>query len=413
MLARYWLPPTLLLISAMLHSLLVSCLAFALSSDLFAQIAGYRNLTLPNPTSQGSSSLPVRIYYPATTAGQNAPIVTPPASGYPVVVFLHGLFQIGRAYSRLGNHLAKNGYVAVMNETGQFSPSLQADDGAALYHALVVANGQSGNVFQGALDMSRAGLCGHSVGGGNTLTVLASNPGYKAGLCYAPIYPGASTASQVEVPLAIIQGTGDLVLIWSLTGLPMFNDTTNFTGLKTFYLFGFSGGHNSVPGLYVVTSGDSAVWQRSRRVTTGFFDRFLMDEAAGLEEVIGAAALAEPLLSQIYVEVEEPDVWLTGQPAIGQTVQIQTSSEPGVVLYGAAAGTAGPIPTPFGDLLLDPASMFVPYTATVAASRFATVSLDIPNDVQLIGTQVAFQSLGLSNGGGYRLTSTATLVVTN
>ena len=394
-------------------NLLASCLALAACCDLTAQSPGYRDLTLPNPTSQGSPLLPVRVYYPALTAGQNAPMVTPPAAGYATVVFLHGLFTIGSSYSRLGKHLARKGYVAVMNETGAISPFQQADDGAALYHALIVANGQSGHVLQGALDMNRAGLCGHSVGAGNTVTVLASNPGYKAGLCFAPIYPGAATTNQVDVPLGIIQGTGDFVLIWSLTGLPMFNEATNFSGLKAFYLFGFSGGHNNVPGLFVVTSGDSAVWQRSRRVMTGFFDRYLMDDVAQLDEVIGTTALAEPRLSAIYVEVEAPDVWLKGQPSIGQTVQIQTSSEPGVVVYGAATATAGPIATPFGNLLLDPASMFVAYTAIATNARFSSVPLTIPNDVQLIGTQVAFQCLGLSNSGSYRLTLPTTLTVTN
>lgn len=355
----------------------------------------------------------MRVYYPAVTSGQNAPMVTPPAAGYPTVVFLHGLFTIGSSYSRLGKHLARQGYVAVMNETGAISPFQQADDGAALYHALTVANGQSGHWLEGVLDMSRAGLCGHSVGAGNTVTVLASNPGYKAGLCFAPIYPGAATTNQVNVPLGIIQGTGDFVLIWSLTGLPMFDEATNFTGLKTFYLFGFSGGHNNVPGLFVITSSDSAVWHRSRRVMTGFFDRYLKGDVAQLDEVIGTTALAEPLLSSIYVEVEAPDVWLKGEPSIGQTVQVQTSSEPGAVIYGAAAGTAGPIPTPFGDLLLDPASMFIAFTATATNTRFSSVPLSIPNNTQLIGAQIEFQSLGLNNSGSYRLTLATTLVVTN
>lgn len=395
------------------RSLIACCLTLIITCNVSGQIAGYRNLTLPNPTSQGSSSLPVRVYYPALTATQNAPIVAPPAAGYPTVVFLHGLFQIGRAYSRLGRYLAERGYVVVLNETGQFSSSLQADDGAALYHALVVANGQSGNVLEGALDMNRAGLCGHSVGGGNTVTVLASNPGYKAGLCFAPIYPGASTTNQVDVPLCIIQGTGDLVLLWGLTGLPMFNQATNVTGLKAFYLFDFAGGHNNVPGLYVFTGGDTSVWRRSRRVTRGFFDRYLRDDLGQLDQVIGTTALSEPLLSSIYVEVEAPDVWITGQPAIGQTVELHTSSEPGVVLYGAASALGNAIATPFGNLLLDPASMFVPYTVAVTASRFSSVALNIPNDVQLIGTQVALQSLGLGNSGNYKLTSATSFAVTN
>jgi hypothetical protein len=340
-------------------------------------------------------------------------MLTPPAAGYPTVVFLHGLFQVGSAYSRLGKHLARNGYVVVMNETGPLSPTLQVDDGKALYHALTLANGQSANLLEGVMDMNNVGLCGHSVGAGNTVTILASNPGFKAGFCFAPIYPGASTTNQVTVPLGIVQGTGDLVLIWSLTGLPMFEEATNFSGLKTLYLFGFSGGHNNVPGLYVITSSDTTVWQRSRRVMTGFFDRYLKGDVAQLDEVIGTTALAEPLLSSIYVEVEAPDVWLQGAPSIGQTVQVQTSSEPGAVIYGAAAGGAGPIATPFGDLLLDPATMFVAFTATATSERFSSVPLSIPNDPQLIGTQIEFQSLGLSNNGSYRLTMATTLVVTN
>ena len=64
-------------------------------------------------------------------------------------------------------------------------------------------------------------------------------------------------------------------------------------------------------------------------------------------------------------------------------------------------------------LLLDAASMFVPYTVAVTASRFSSVALNIPNDAQLIGTQVALQSLGLSNSGNYKLTSATTFVVTN
>ena len=104
---------------------------------------------------------------------------------------------------------------------------------------------------------------------------------------------------------------------------------------------------------------------------------------------------------------------LSFQPSIGQTVGIHTSSEPAAVLFGAAAATAAPLPTPFGDLLLDPVSLFVPYTVTASSTRVATVSLPIPNNALLVGTQVAFQSLGLSNSGSYRLTQTATLVVEN
>ena len=40
-----------------------------------AQAAGYRDLAFANPTGQGSSSLQARVYYPATVAGVNAPMI--------------------------------------------------------------------------------------------------------------------------------------------------------------------------------------------------------------------------------------------------------------------------------------------------------------------------------------------------
>ena len=58
-----------------------------LCSLSFGQEDGYRDLSFPNTTGQGSTTLSARVYYPATSSGANTPMVTPPAGGYPVVVF--------------------------------------------------------------------------------------------------------------------------------------------------------------------------------------------------------------------------------------------------------------------------------------------------------------------------------------
>ena len=63
-------------------------------------------MNLPNPTNRGSSTLRARVHYPATRAGQNAPLRPAPASGYPTVVFLHGYSLVGSAYRDLGDRLA-------------------------------------------------------------------------------------------------------------------------------------------------------------------------------------------------------------------------------------------------------------------------------------------------------------------
>ena len=397
----------------MIRPLLTVCLALVCAALGSAQNVGFRTTSFANTTGQGSSSISTRIYYPSTSSGQNAPLAAAPTSGYPVVVFLHGWLYTGSTYDNLGSHLAANGYVAVLNNTGQFSLTLQARDGAALYPALVAANSQPGHFLQGSLDMSNVALSGHSAGGGNTITALASNPGYKMGLSFAPLYPGSGVTNQVDVPFGVIHAQGDAILLWSANGQLAYNEANSFSSHKFNYLFDFSGGHNNITGVLLVTSADQAIWSRSRRVMTGFFDRHLRDDVAQLEEVIGATARAESRLTSLSVEVEVPDLWLTGSQSLGQTTQIHTRAEPGLVFYAAATATAAPTPTPFGSFLLDMSSAVVAYTALVGGNRVGTVSLAIPNNGQFLGTQLAFQSLGWSNGGGYRLTETATLVISN
>ena len=253
----------------MVRALALAASGMLLCSLAVGQEAGYRDLSFPNTTGQGSSTLSARVYYPATAAGANTPMVTPPAGGYPLGVFLHGWLQQGTSYPKLGNFLAKKGYVAVLNNTGQFSSSVQGNDAKAYYPALSVASTQPGNFLQGAIDMNRAALSGHSMGGGNTIEVLANNPGFRCGFVFAPIYPGASTTAQVDVPLGVIHGEGDFVLIWSLTGLNVYNQATGVTGLRTFYRMDFSCGHNNLTSLIQLTSTDQEVWRARCRRSPG------------------------------------------------------------------------------------------------------------------------------------------------
>ncbi len=169
-----------------MRSLLV---AFCLSLPIAAQSAGYQDFSFPNTTGQGSATIPSRVYYPATSSGLDAPLLPAPG-GHPVVVFLHGQGRLGNDYSLAGDHLASRGYVVVLPNTGQFTGGVVRLDGIALFSVLQTINGVPGHFLEGALDMSRAGLAGHSVGGGNTVVALATDPGYVAGLCFAPLFPG-------------------------------------------------------------------------------------------------------------------------------------------------------------------------------------------------------------------------------
>lgn len=394
-----------------MKSSLAAFAALALSCSVAGQEAGYRDLTFPNTTGQGSNTLSARVYYPATSSGSNAPMIPPPAGGYPVVVYLHGWTQTGASYSKLGSYLSRKGYVAVLNNTAQFSFSTQAADGKAYFGALSAANTQVGAFLEGALDMSRVGLSGHSAGGGNTITVLADNPGYRCGFVFAPIDPGAGTSAQVEVPLAVIHGEGDLVLLWQLTGLNIYNEATNARGLRTFYRMTFGCGHNNLVGLFHLTSTDQEVWRVSKRVMRGFFDHFLGVDQRGLDVVIGDSARAEPRLSELYLSVETPTLWTAGDAQLGQTVTMHVASEPGLVVLAASGGLGTPLPTPFGELVLDPSTLLTSWVSQVGAERYATTSLAIPSVPSLVGFQLALQALGVGTGAGSSLSGSAVVTV--
>ena len=362
------------------------------------QAAGYRDLAFTNPTGQGSSSLQARVYYPATTAGANTPMHAPPPGGYPVVVYLHGWSQFGRNYALLGRALAERGYVAVLNDNTPFNTAVQGLDGAAYFAALSAAATQPTGFLAGAIDMSRAGICGHSAGGGNSVEVLAQNPGYLAGFVFAPIYPGQATTAQVDVPMCVIQGEGDTILSWAHTGLAVYNDATNASSLRVFYRMGPTARHNNVAGLFLADAVDEDMWHVSRSIMRGFLDRYLLGEQVGLEGVIGDEARAEPALSHLHVSIEAPQLWTVGDPGVGQVVQVRLASEPGPAVLVFAGALGATLPTPLGFLQLDPTTVLSSAPVLVGADRYATLPIAIPANPSLVDFDLAVQGLGRGTG---------------
>jgi hypothetical protein len=276
----------------------------------------------------------------------------------------------------------------------------------------VTANGETGNFLKDALDMSRAGVSGHSMGGGSTASVLARNAGYAAGFCFAPLFPGDAVASQVRLPLGIAHGTGDTVLNWQTSALPLFQRSGSSTGIKALYLMNGDCNHSNVAGLALTNQTHQQVWARCARVATGFFDRFLKERNEGLEEVLGPTARAEARLTSLYAEVETPELWNFGSTAIGQPTRLTIAGEPGAAAAFAAAGTAA-LNTPFGVLRLDPATIFPVFTGIVGQERLLSENLTIPNDPALVGARVPLQAVALSKGASLRLSVLLSVEVTS
>ena len=156
----------------------------------------------------------------------------PPAQGYPVVVFLHGLSFSSRMYGSLGEALVTAGFIGVFSDTARFDSIQQRADAAALFEALGVANSDPDSPLFGRIDLERMGLAGHSMGGGSTIHVLAENPGYRAGFCFAPgrgRRSFAASAPRVSVPIGIVHGRRDRILPFERTSTSTMSIPTLFT----------------------------------------------------------------------------------------------------------------------------------------------------------------------------------------
>ncbi|MEY4672984.1 MAG: hypothetical protein RL148_768 [Planctomycetota bacterium] len=391
-------------------------LAAVLAQGLLAQApypVGTRDLSLTNTTGQGSASIAVRMHYPAATSGSNVPVLAQ-QGGWPVVVFLHGFSALGNNYVLLCRDIAAAGYVVVAHNTMQFDNQGQEYDGRAQYPALVALNADGASPFNGALDMSRAGMVGHSMGGGNVGNVLANNPGFRCGVGLAPVPPRGNNAALVQVPMAVVTGTGDTITPLASNGQPYYDSLSAWRGVKALYVLNNECNHTNVCGYALFgTASSNPSYERAKSVTLGMFDWVLRGNPQGLDQVVGPPARSETRLVSLTHQWQVPTVWPAGALRPGTTTRVSFGSEPGACGGIAAAGMgAGPTPTPFGDLLLDGPSAFVAFSGFAGAEKRYDGSVAVPADPGLVGVVLPVQAYG-TVGGDIRLGTVAQLRVVN
>ncbi|MBX3464158.1 MAG: alpha/beta hydrolase [Planctomycetes bacterium] len=356
-------------------------------------LVGRRDVAWPNPTGQGSASLAARVLYPSLAAGTGTPIL-PQAGGWPVIVFLHGFALLGNSYEALGNAWARQGVVVVLGNTAQFDNIGQERDGRAQFAALQAANLATGP-FQGAFDLQRTVLAGHSMGGGNVANVLADNPGYRAGFAIAPVPPRAGNGALVAVPIGLVAGAGDTVTPPGSNAAPFYQSLTGYADLKAYCLLDGSANHTNLAGLFVSSGADTAVFERSAAVALGFLQHALGLSAQALDQVLGPPVLTDPRLVSLQQEFAAAQTWIDRAFRVGTTTMASAGFEPGPGGIGAALAALGPpLPTPFGGLRLDPATAFVLGSGLVGAERRLAVPIALPPDPALAGIDIALQAFG-------------------
>jgi dienelactone hydrolase len=258
---------------------------------------GERQLTFVEPAHAGPRTLATVVWYPL--AGSR-----PAAGPLPVILFAPGFMQCSVPYSDLLRAWASAGYVVAAVDFPRTSclvaDPYEADlvnqprDISYALTQLVDLSAQPDDPFHGLLDRHEIGAAGQS-DGGDTVAALAANGcctdhrltavAVLSGAEWPPM-PGRYFAHGAP-PMLFVQGSADTINPpW--TSLQLYRADTE---PARYYLDLFGVDHMTP------YTGTNPVERRVARVTTAFFDRYLLGQAGALATMAmegnasGAAAL--------------------------------------------------------------------------------------------------------------------------
>ncbi|GAA1532914.1 dienelactone hydrolase [Actinomadura kijaniata] len=285
-------------------ALIVSLLA--LTALLSPPARAAIDLSAPGPDPVGYSDVSVsaagrsfsaRMWYPASSAGQNTPVA---AGRFPVVSFGHGFVQSVTTYSSTTSHLASWGLIVVAPKSqGGLFPSHSAfalDLNAALSWA-VAQDTTAGSRLAGHVRTDRLALSGHSMGGGASILAAAQNPAVTtvANLAAAETNPSAvSAAARVAAPMQLVGGTNDTIVPLS-NQQNMYNAKPAPKQLRAI-VGGFHCGFIDSSG-FGCDSGQitrAAQLSITRRVLTAWFLYYLRGDTSVHDQVWGPGATSDP-----------------------------------------------------------------------------------------------------------------------
>jgi len=139
------------------------------------------------------------------------------------------------------------------------------------------------------------------MGGGSTAHVLAENPGYRAGFCFAP-WPAklsfADSAAKITVPMGIVHGKGDTVLPWRSTAKALYDGLGEGPARRFLYLLDGRCKHQNVArSVFFGKRADKQVFAATSDICVAFFEEQLRGRggatAAAFDAAEGAGRAAE------------------------------------------------------------------------------------------------------------------------
>ncbi len=397
----------------MIRSLRVAlpCLLLLLAGNVAAQAiedpgphaVGWRDVSFVD-ANFGRGTVTGRIYYPATSAGQNRP--ADPANGpYPLSGFMHGFFGNPSFYDNICTHLASWGFVvaSIGTETGATATMQnEAADTQALMHWVDGESGDSGSWLTGMIGPDDWSASGHSMGGGACMYLI-----------------GLESKVRVIVPMEPYRGSalggyfGSRPNVQSFTGVmhciagSVDGTVPPRTMVYQYYRDGFvarrnffdevtgmgHGGPTDFPPNNEPLSG-AEQHRLHRRLLTGTLRAELLGEEDLYRDLFGVGAASEPLV--LESDCDEPPLWALQTGTLPRQVGIGLAgNRTDVAAFGVSLLPAS-INTPFGILGLDPSVGFIFYQAPLPSTGAVEVAAPIPS--VLVGQTLYFQGISMPGG---------------
>lgn len=202
---------------------------------------GHKQITFVDP-SRSNRNILTEIYYPASTSGDNAPIVN---AQFPVLVFGHGFVMSWDAYQNFWDSLVPHGYIMVFPRTeGSISPNHQEFglDLRFLNEQMKNENNNPSSFFYQKINLKSA-IMGHSMGGGASFLAASNYTNFTTLINFAAANTNPSaidSAKHVTVPLLMFIGQNDGVTPPNNHQIPMYDSCVSVCKTRVTIL---GGGH--------------------------------------------------------------------------------------------------------------------------------------------------------------------------
>ena len=244
------------------------------------------------------STFTATVHYPATAAQAGSPVDA--ANGpYPIIAFGHGFVTPIANYASTAAHLASWGFIVMLPQTqGSLFPSHAAfaADFVSALDWMGAQGGVAGSAWAGAVDASRRGAMGHSMGGGAALLAADADPSIRAvvPMAAAETNPSSTAAcSGIDVATRIINGSQDTIVAPSTNG-PMYANLRGPSQLVTIT----GGSHCGFIDSAIAFCDSGSITRAAqlaivRREVTEFMLLYLRGDASRWDAVWGVPAAAE------------------------------------------------------------------------------------------------------------------------